>query len=159
MNIKKNKGFTLVELLIVISIIAILATIVLASLDKARSKSRDTKRISDISQIQLALAAYLNNASHGNYPTGTSINTLSVLVTEKYLAEIPNDPLNDATHKYGYTSDGSTYCLSAPLENPNTFIGSDQTNNTGCTTDQNDPTVPTPALPATSGIYIYKVTK
>ena len=59
-------GFTLVELLIVIAIIGILASIVLVSLSSARTKARDTKRIQEISQIQSALELYY--AQYGYYP-------------------------------------------------------------------------------------------
>ena len=51
-------GFTLVELLVVISIIGLLAGIVLSSLNSARAKGRDARRVSDIKQLQLALTLY-----------------------------------------------------------------------------------------------------
>jgi len=62
-----KKGFTLIELLVVIAIIGILSSVVLASLNTARSKSRDAKRISDVKQIQLALELYYDQ--NGSYPT------------------------------------------------------------------------------------------
>jgi prepilin-type N-terminal cleavage/methylation domain-containing protein len=51
----KNKGFTLIELLVVISIISLLSAIVLTSLNSARARARDTKRITDLKQFQLAM--------------------------------------------------------------------------------------------------------
>ena len=63
---QKNKGFTLIELLIVIAIIGLLATIVMVSLNSARAKARDTRRIADIKQIQTALSLYYDK--YGYYP-------------------------------------------------------------------------------------------
>jgi prepilin-type N-terminal cleavage/methylation domain-containing protein len=129
MSMKKTKGFTLVELLIVITIISILAGVVMASLNTARSKSRDAKRIADISQLQLALALYLNATGH--YPIGTGASNVpgtvlqDELSSKNYIVEIPTDPFTDhATYKYSYKSDspGNTYCLSAVLENSSIYI-------------------------------------
>lgn len=61
------KGFTLIELLVAISIIGLLSSIVLASLNVAKAKGRDAKRISDIRQIRTAIELY--KADSGYYPT------------------------------------------------------------------------------------------
>ncbi len=55
-----SKGFTLIELLVVIAIIGILSSVVMASLSSARAKARDTRRISDLSQIRNALFMYFD---------------------------------------------------------------------------------------------------
>ena len=51
----KKQGFTLIELLVVIAIIGILSTAVLTSLNSARDKARDARKIHDLKQIALAL--------------------------------------------------------------------------------------------------------
>lgn len=63
----RNKAFTLIELLVVIAIIGILASVVIASLNSARAKARDAKRVSDLKQIQTALTMYY--ADNGAYPS------------------------------------------------------------------------------------------
>ncbi|GAC1413288.1 MAG: hypothetical protein NVSMB66_4800 [Candidatus Doudnabacteria bacterium] len=63
---KKSKAFTLIELLIVISIIGLLASIVGVALTSARSKARDAKRKGDLRGLQTALELYFND--FGSYP-------------------------------------------------------------------------------------------
>jgi len=62
-----NKGFTLIELLVVIAIIGLLASIILISLNNARAKARDARRIADIHQVGLAMEMY--HDKYGYYPT------------------------------------------------------------------------------------------
>jgi prepilin-type N-terminal cleavage/methylation domain-containing protein len=62
-----NRGFTLIELLIVIAIIGLLSSVVLASLNDARAKSRDVSRKATLRSLQTALELYYS--SNGAYPT------------------------------------------------------------------------------------------
>src|SRR3989344_3143092 len=61
-----KKGFTLIELLVVISVISLLSSIVFASLNNARVKARNAKRIQDINQLV--------NAFNLGYTSGSPIN-------------------------------------------------------------------------------------
>lgn len=116
MRNKRNKGFTLIELLVVIAIIGILSSVVLASLNTARRKSRDAKRISDLKQLQLAFEFYFD--AKGSYPKVTDLD-LSTLVTDGYIASIPHDPVGNSDYLYAYyptTGSPTTYHLGATLE-------------------------------------------
>ncbi len=70
----KNKnvggGFTLIELLVVVAIIGLLASIAVIALMQARQKSRDAKRIGDMTQMNNALELYF--ATYKGYPSQTS---------------------------------------------------------------------------------------
>ncbi|MEK7621655.1 MAG: prepilin-type N-terminal cleavage/methylation domain-containing protein [Patescibacteria group bacterium] len=63
---RHHHGFTLIELLVVISIISLLSSIVFASLNQARVKARDSKRVQDLIQLRNALELY--RADYGRYP-------------------------------------------------------------------------------------------
>ncbi len=107
---KKDKGFTLIELLVVIAIIGILSSVVLASLNSAREKSRDARRISDIKQLQLALE--LSYDDNGTYPAN-----LATLATDGNIATVPTDPSTGSAYPYDQLSSGADYCVGALLEN------------------------------------------
>lgn len=65
-----NAGFTLIEILIVISIIGVLSSIVISSTSESRARARDTYRLSQIREVQTALELYY--AINQNYPANTS---------------------------------------------------------------------------------------
>ena len=60
-----NKAFTLIELLVVISVIGLISTIATVSLNNARTKARDTKRLADINTFNKAMRAF--KIDNGNY--------------------------------------------------------------------------------------------
>ena len=109
-------GFTLIELMVVILIIGLLATIVVQNLRSATDKAKRVKAQADISQIKSALDRYYLDA--GSYPT--SDQGLPALIAEPtngndpkdwggpYIERIPPDPWG---HPYFYQSDGNEYLL------------------------------------------------
>lgn len=111
----KNKGFTLIELLVVIAIIGILSSVVLASLNSARQKARDVKRISDLRQLQTAIQLFYENNNSG-YPSAL---TEANLVTPRYIPAIPIPPVGggDTAYKYSPIGIGCTdYHIGITLE-------------------------------------------
>lgn len=88
-------GFTLMELLITVSIIAILISIGIASYSTINKQSRDTKRKSDIEQIRSALEMYrADNSAYPNVGSGswTAASDLSTALATTYILAIPSDP-------------------------------------------------------------------
>lgn len=118
-----RRAFTLIELLVVIAIIALLSSIILASLSSANAKGRDARRISDIKQIQLALALYYD--ANSSYP---AVIDAAHLVTPGFISTIPTDPSGGTAYTYvAYQSNGNcnSYHLGASLESQNTQLASD----------------------------------
>lgn len=141
-----KKGFTLIEILIVIAIIAVLTGIITVSLAPARKKGRDAQRVSDLANMRIAIALY--KSVNGHYPihddipgTWATENIGSDKNNEAwedlradlapYMA-LPRDPLSSGFarpsytggYHYAYKSDdnGTKYDLIAQFEdtkNPN----------------------------------------
>jgi len=115
-----KRGFTLIELLVVIAIIGILSSVVLASLNSARAKSRDAKRLSDIKSLQLALELYFDQEK--TYPIGLGVNYL----VPDYIGQEPKDPLGvDNYYKYEVCGGGDSYHLGASLEQESSALDAD----------------------------------
>ena len=74
---KRNKGFTIVELLIVIVVIGILALLVITTYSGIQAKARNAKRQSDIASLQTQLEAFFSQ--NGYYPSRTDMNTAAWL--------------------------------------------------------------------------------
>jgi general secretion pathway protein G len=124
--LKSQKGFTLLELLVVIVVIGILALLVIPNLTSAPKKARDIQRKTDLRAIQKALEEYF--VSNSAYPTvsgtaGTNAQylTLTPLTSGNppILKSLPTDPLNTGVYVYSYSSATpfSSYSVKACLEN------------------------------------------
>lgn len=118
---RSKRGFTLIELLVVVAIIGLLATIVALSLNSARSRARDARRVSDIRQIEAAMELYFANNKQ-SYP-----KSLEELVDGGYLAvkSEPTDPRGSFSYCYAFYIDSAFsppnnvkgYHVGAVLEN------------------------------------------
>ncbi len=134
-----QRGFTLVELLVVLTIIALLASVIFASIGYIQKKSRDTKRIEDIQSIRKALEMY--NTGHNRYPVsganllvldgGVSDLVSSALIADGVIPILPKDPLHpDYSYRYSNTSLGTDFTITFCLEGdsiPNYSAGCDNT--------------------------------
>lgn len=134
-----RRGFTLVELLVAISIIAILSTIGLAIFSGIQSKARDSIRKNDLRALATALEIYYQKK--GKYVEGEEVkncqtdpdpnNNTFYNAIKNYLSDpnsLPEDP--STKQAYCYISDNGGYRLFAKLENP--FNSSDADFISGC---------------------------
>ncbi len=113
-----KKGFTLVELLVVVAIIGLLAGIATVSVNSVRTKARDARRVADIKQIQNALEIYYSDA--GSYPATIAdklgTNTALVLTSNGWKAaaegtvylNVPKDPQSVGEFVYTYSAAAPT---------------------------------------------------
>lgn len=112
-----SRGFTIVELLIIIVIIGILSALALATYSNTQAKARDSQRLSDMKTIEKGLRTY--GSINNRFPTASGIHPgaweassdtpgtfLSDLVTGKFLATVPVDPINTTT---GGDSEGGVH--------------------------------------------------
>lgn len=95
------KGFTIVELLIVIVIIGILAALVIVAYNGIQARATDATRINDMQNVKKAIEAY--NADNGSYPPPVGqLSLLTSYLVPQYIKALPVDPKNS-------TADGKTY--------------------------------------------------
>lgn len=101
------QGFTLVELMVVITIIAILSVVGVTVFTNVQKNARDSRRRQDIDAIVSALEA---NFASSSYPVPTAAMFAN--------GSVPQDPLNTGTSVYTIpAAAGATYCVCALLEN------------------------------------------
>lgn len=93
---KKQKGFSLIELLIVIAIIGILASIVLSAISGVRERARDVKRRAEVSQFGRLFGAscYMPDAGPGEYDLKEVVDEMVSKNADyaKYVSQMPRDP-------------------------------------------------------------------
>lgn len=121
-RIIKTKGFTLIEMLIVLAIIGILAGIIIVGLGSGKGAARDARRIADLRTTQQALELYYQvNQSYPNANTWVALST-ALIGAGIGIKSIPADPLNDVNfyYRYGVDTTGTpqlqSYALGARLE-------------------------------------------
>ena len=130
-----QRGFTLIELLVVIAIIGLLATVVVVSLNSARTKARDARRKTDMQASAKALELYAGqNASYPVHATAVvSTSACGAWIAEltvAYILALPCDP-KEASYHYYYATDatGKKYELNAFMEKDTAAAANDGGNN------------------------------
>lgn len=115
-----KKGFTFVEIMIVVGLITILLAIGIGSYSAIQRGARDDRRKADLEEIRSALEMYRSN--NNAYPTplpspspGLPFGLALLDGTNTYLQTIPQDPRNPARIYY-YAQSGSDYTLATQLE-------------------------------------------
>ncbi len=123
----KKGGFTLVEVLIVVAIIGLLASVILVGLGGFRARGRDARRIADLREVQNGLELYYTK--NNSYPPagGSWANlTAALQQAEIGITQIPHDPLYPKkNYVYGVSDDGHSYVVGAELESDNTGLADD----------------------------------
>lgn len=114
----EKKGFSLIELLVVITIIAILSVTAFVALGGQTIKAKNSKRLQDLGTIQSALEIYAISKD-SRYPGS---GDLKAELTPKYLSKLLNDPAKDIDgnaigYKYKVAGNLKSYQLGATLEN------------------------------------------
>ena len=145
-NSRKSLGFTLIEMLVVVSLIGILTTLVTANLNSARERARDTQRKSDLRNLETALRLYYQdyqvfpgNGSNGEIAGcesgGTSVCTWGEswsADSNTYMAKMSKEPLPDQSYKYTVLEAGENYTLDSCLENKSDIKGETTTDTGWC---------------------------
>jgi general secretion pathway protein G len=145
-NRRCNTGFTLIEMLIVVAVIAILSSVVLVGIAPVRARARDSRRLSDLRQVQNALELYFSKCGYypGSAQSGVCIafpgaaanwTELTAALTGSNIGvnKIPNDPSAGKTYFYGTNGAGSSYVVAAQLEDVNNSVLSSSDSGTGIT--------------------------
>ncbi len=107
-----QRGFTLIELVVVISILAILSGVLVPRVTNHMKSARDSRRLADIKAIRNAVEQYYldkgsfpianTNSAYGGWDVSNDGDFITVLRDYGYLEQMPVDPINDATYHYRY---------------------------------------------------------
>lgn len=119
---KKKNGFTLFELLVTISIIAVLTAVAVVSFGGMTKKARDSRRMADLEKIRVALESLKQIGS--TYPVTSDFS--SSLIGSSLLPQIPKDPKTGVI--YSYSGTNYTYQIGTSMED----LGSTNCNGSDC---------------------------
>lgn len=125
-NLKsRSTGFSLVELLVVITIIAILSVVAYTALGGQTEKARNARRQSDLSTIQSALEIYFieHNNKYPEFLDDNKATSVDKDLVPKYMPKMAKDPSNDNPYGYAVIGSNKKYQLAATLEDEDALQG------------------------------------
>lgn len=111
-NHHKGGGFTLIEILIVVTILSLLAVLGLPSLLETLDRGRHAATLADLKEIGAALERYA--VDHQHYPLAEDILALRPVLEPKYIKRLPLKDGWDSSLSYEIGEEGSTYRLRSP---------------------------------------------
>ena len=113
----KEKGFTLIEMLVVIAIVGLLSSVVVVGLGGAREKARDARRLADLRSLQNQVELAYQTST--GYPSVSGGGSTVINMTDPNLTP-DTGPQNDDYYYYATTTGGLTltYQFGACLEGP-----------------------------------------
>jgi len=114
--LKKEKGFTLIEIVLVMAIAGLIMVIVFLALSGAQKSRRDTQRKNDNARFLSQLESYASN-NNGSYPTGWNVAPENFWTD--YQPSNFKDPSKGATYAQGSWTNGNT--VGACNNNPGTI--------------------------------------
>ena len=114
MGALRKKSFTLIELLIVMGVISLLASVLVIGIPRGGRKGRDTKRISDLKQYAISLEGYMN--ANDLYPD--SSGSLIALCGVLGMSSCEDDPSGVSQYQYVVSAQRTSYYIYSLLENP-----------------------------------------
>lgn len=118
-----KRGFTLIELMVIIVILGVLATLISGNFINSLQKGRDARRKNDLAQVQRALELFYEDVKmypSGVPPFGSSFcNASGVCPTDVkiYMRKLPDDPNEAYTYNYVADPNGQYYYLFSCVEN------------------------------------------
>lgn len=120
-KIERKKGFTLIELMLVMVLLAILALLLVGNFNSTLKRGRDSARKSDLSQLQKTLELYYED--NKTYPPFTDIFNKKLCTADNcitgttYMIKTPKDPSSVYKYVYAPQNGGSSYYLYSYIEN------------------------------------------
>jgi type II secretion system protein G len=122
---RQQRGFTLLEMMVVVAIIAVLAGILIPNFTRARAQAATSSCMANEKTIATALELYFTD--NQKYPASGTVDTTFVTAMNGYMNQIPVDPAAGPGKYYTYTTNTTggvtTYSITCPgAHDPNTLM-------------------------------------